>query len=218
MSKQFNYLKSYLVNLDEFRKPPVHLVAAETFFNQKLYAWAIKELKDHMGIPYKIKVSVDRGLENPGRFILPIPFPRGRLLDSYIFAFFINPEVLVDFNQFVAVMSHELSHLLLFSYNNGHGHVCSPHCLIGATIEIEKATDITAIIIGFGHYIKEARKRDFVNEEGALLTRTLGYLSDQEFEFIYDCFINNRKFRKVPKKKRRTFIQKIVEIFKNTFT
>ncbi len=171
-----------------------------------------------MEIPYKIKVSVDKDLENPGLFSLPSPFPKGKNLDSYVFAFFINPEVLVDFNQFVAVMSHELSHLLLFSHNNGHGHVCSPYRLTGATIEIEKATDITAIIIGFGHYIKEARKRDFVNEEGILLTRTLGYLSDQEFEFIYDCFINNRsKFRKVPKKKRKTFIQKIVETFKNTF-
>jgi len=119
------------------------------------------------------------------------------------FKIFINPEMFESFETFVAVMSHELSHLLLYSYNNGKGHKLSPASLIDSNREIEKATDITATVIGFGNFIREGRKITKRDAFGFPIGKQiLGYLSDEEFDFIYDCFIHNRRFKRIVRTKK----------------
>ena len=183
--KKHKHLINYLIKLDCIRNENhITLKAAKTFFRLKEYAWAIQEIKNAMNLPYKIKVLSDCRLENGGNIAIPFPFPGGQNLSNYKFEISINPKILSDFNFFVTVVSHELSHLLLYSIK----HECAPS---------EKATDITSIIIGFAPFIKKGRKQIEHNSFGfAESETTSGYLSDDEFNFIFDCYVNNRKFRR----------------------
>lgn len=183
------HLKNYLVGLDEFRQGHVSLIAARTFFNQGEYAWAIKEIKNAMHLSQKIKVFSDPRINAAGFISIPQPFPKKE--SDHVFEIRINKDKLVNFDVFVTVMSHELSHLLLHSLDNKHKLS-------------EKATDITSIIIGFGEYVKRGRFKKTCHGINIEINK-IGYLSDAEFNFIYDCFINNRKFRMIPRKEKKPF-------------
>lgn len=76
---------------------------------------------------------------------------------------------------FIAVMAHELSHVLLRS-------LCHPRQ------ESELHTDLVPILLGFRGSVREGRKyTTYLNRDGRsrVETTTYGYLTDEQFEFAY---------------------------------
>lgn len=179
-------MKLYLVQLDNFRKAPTDLIAARKFFEQKEYAWAVKEIKDYMGIGYKIKVRVRDDIKNPARILLPIPFPPAHIAKNYRFEIEIHKNMKDDFEVFVVNVSHELAHLLLHSNDSD--------CKYS-----EKATDVAAMLAGFGYFVWNLRKKSTISI--SLFNKVYGYLSNEEINFVYDCIVNDRRFRIKPKSK-----------------
>lgn len=76
---------------------------------------------------------------------------------------------------FIAIMAHELSHVLLRALRHPQR-------------ESELHTDLVPILLGFGHCVGRGRKsvRTENNANGTTThTTTYGYLTDSQFEFVY---------------------------------
>ncbi len=76
----------------------------------------------------------------------------------------------------IAVMAHELSHILL-------------HCLRNSHKDNEYYTDLTPMLLGFSAVIEQGRKVIKVSTSGNVTrtqTTTFGYLSDEQFAFARD--------------------------------
>lgn len=86
---------------------------------------------------------------------------------------------------FMAIMAHELSHVVLHSIRHKEK-------------ENEIYTDITAMLLGFSSTMKTGREvvrcNSYIDSEGNLITKTqttkYGYLSDIQFSFAYDKIIS----------------------------
>ena len=190
-------MMKYLYTLEKVTTRPVSLKAAETFFKQKEYAWAIKEIKNIMNIPHAIKVVSRKDLDRPAHVIVPVEFTYGKnKMLGHVFIIEISSSVTLNFDVFVAAISHELSHIYLYYHN----YKDIKH--------IEKAVDVTAMALGFSANFARARR----NKESIFpgLQLKYGYLSDEEIEFVYDSIVNGRKFKPkkgkgTPKKKKGLF-------------
>lgn len=113
---------------------------------------------------------------------------------------------------FMAMMAHELSHIVLHSlrYNERDNEIY---------------TDITAMLLGFNEIMRFGRKTIKEYQEHSLLstttiteTATYGYLSDEQFEFVYNEVIKVLKQKKKIKKKlikKLDSLQKQIAIFRN---
>lgn len=82
-------------------------------------------------------------------------------------------------NTFIAVMAHELSHIVLYSLQHSEK-------------DNEVYTDIAAMLLGFNEVIKDGRKTEKTHVEHSLFstttiteTATYGYLSDDSFRFAH---------------------------------
>jgi len=83
---------------------------------------------------------------------------------------------------FIAMMAHELSHVLLHSMVHPHR-------------DSEVWTDLTAMVLGFADIMSEARNVETVEKEGTAIT-TFGYLTDARFVFAHSTirgFLRDRK-------------------------
>ena len=79
-------------------------------------------------------------------------------------------------DSFVAVMAHELSHIVLASLSHPEK-------------DNEFYTDLTAMVLGFALITKHGRRVSVVRTSGnqqITKTTTYGYLSDSQFEFAYN--------------------------------
>jgi len=102
---------------------------------------------------------------------------------------------------FIAVMAHELSHVVL-------------HSLWHKEKDNEIYTDITAMILGFSVIINNGRKVVKTIEKlnsTETQTTTYGYLSDEQFRFAYDKI---EKILDRHKKNKNSFNKKIKELGK----
>ena len=110
----------------------------------------------------------------------------------------------------IAVMAHELSHIVLYS-------------LWHKEKENEFYTDLTAMMLGFGDVMRNGRKvvkTDSVTDHGFLSSRTTttthtttyGYLSDDNFNFAYNKI---EKILKAYRANKNSFLKKIREDEKN---
>lgn len=96
---------------------------------------------------------------------------------------------------FMAIMAHELSHILL-------------HSLLHKEKDNEFYTDITALILGFSEVIGNGRKVVETKENFASVethTTTYGYLSDEQFAFAHNKV--NEILNKNIDSKRKLFIK-----------
>ena len=112
---------------------------------------------------------------------------------------------------FVALIAHELSHVLL-------------HSLRYEKKDNELYTDILPLLLGFKEVIKDGRqirKEDTVltglyTTTTHIITTTYGYLSDEQFSFVYDKIDRILKQMRKNKKKlnrRINFLQKQIFLF-----
>jgi hypothetical protein len=113
---------------------------------------------------------------------------------------------------FMAIMAHELSHVVLHSLRCNEG-------------DNEIYTDITAMLLGFNEIMRSGRKTIKEYQEHSLFstttiteTTTYGYLSDEQFGFAYNKIIRILKQQKKIRKKlikKSDFLQKQIVIFGN---
>ena len=109
---------------------------------------------------------------------------------------------------FLAMMAHELSHIVL-------------HSLRYSERDNEIYTDITAMLLGFNEIVRFGRKtiKGYTLPTKTITeTVTYGYLSDEQFGFAYNEIIKIlRQNRKVKKEliKKLNFLRKQVMIFEN---
>jgi len=99
---------------------------------------------------------------------------------------------------FVAVMAHELSHIVL-------------HSLWHKEKDNEFYTDLTAMILGFSNVMRNGRKvietrEKFMSTE--TLTTTYGYLSDEQFNFAF------YKINKILKENVNSYVDSKKKLFK----
>ena len=162
----------------------------------------IEELALDMGLPVKVDISfvpqryaagggsrfestqlsrtdkAGRGIEGiTAQVNIPehMPLYGSKELEGFLVKVKVSDNCLVNPDTFVAVMAHELSHVLLKSMRHPKW-------------DDEIYTDIVPIVLGFGRIVKEGRKvitystdRDVEIKH----TTTYGYLSDTDFEMVY---------------------------------
>lgn len=181
--KQQQELIHYIHQLDEYRQvfPVEKLAATRLLFENKQYDLVISDLKRYIGISPKVTLLVKEqhclGENTSAKIILPINFFQTIHACSHKYEIHITKKMTKSFENFVVAITHELSHLLLFIEGNSYW-------------QNEKAVDILSIITGFGHEIKVGRKMQDIN-----LLQTFGYLSDNEFDFVYRIFTENKRFQ-----------------------
>ncbi len=99
---------------------------------------------------------------------------------------------------FMAIMTHELSHILL-------------HSLLHKEKDNEFYTDLTAMILGFSNVMRNGRKvvetrEKFMSTE--TLTTTYGYLSEEQFNFAFN------KINKILKRNVNSHVDSKKKLFK----
>lgn len=89
----------------------------------------------------------------------------------------ISPTCGDDYSAWITIVSHELAHVLL-------------HSLRHPQADNEPFTDSTAMVLGFSEIMRKGRKQKSARvvsvREDELPEQTLGYLSDEEFEWAYE--------------------------------
>lgn len=108
-----------------------------------------------------------------------LPFFGSSRLNGYPIKVKISKNCLNHHKTFIAMMSHELSHILLKS-------------IASKEADNEIYTDITPLILGFSDFIWDGRKTSKTTSESGLLqttytthTTTYGYLNDNQFNYAY---------------------------------
>lgn len=104
-------------------------------------------------------------------------------------------------NAFMAVMAHELSHIVLHSLNHSQKNN-------------EYYTDLTAMILGFSNIVKVGRKFSVSTKLGDIThtcTTKYGYLDDDQFNLAYNKI---RSILEENKEKRQNYFNKL-KICKN---
>jgi len=119
-----------------------------------------------------------------------LPFYWNPLLKNFPINVKVNENCNAQSETFVAVMAHELSHLIL-------------HSLKHPQRDNELFTDLIAMILGFSTIIEKGRKVQRALQYGNIIetkTTTYGYLSDDQFQFaknkIRDILQTHKNTRK----------------------
>jgi hypothetical protein len=153
--------------------PPIETRALESQFYLKEYVRVTRFIKNIMGISCQLSVKClthypkDQPL---GKVKLIDPFPRMGTRDYLLTRpeITIRADLLEDFHLFMAVISHEMAHIVLHGMNH--------------PLKIsEVATDITALGLGFAreHFLAKRSGEDFWNGGSCF---QIGYLRmDQLF-------------------------------------
>ncbi len=129
-----------------FRVRSIDYQLMEKLFNERQYAKMISEMKNHMGIVCQISLKcitsppVIKSKYVPAWSKIPEIFPPygSQAQQNTKVVIFFYKEEMRSYHHFMVMMSHELSHIILYSLN---------HRLKMS----EEATDILAMIMGFGH-------------------------------------------------------------------
>lgn len=160
---------------------------------------AIEQIANYLGLPVRINISfVPKGY-NPSRksgfessqlsrtdsqgrglnaIVAQVSIPKNmplygtRELDNFPINVVIGEDFKEEPMAFMAIMAHELSHLVLYS-------------LWHKEKENEFYTDLTAMVLGFNEVMAKGRKVVTETRTGNVvqtLTTTYGYLSDKQFE------------------------------------
>lgn len=178
----------YIYQFDKYRKiiSPEKIEATKILFQNKQYDLAISDLKKYFGISQKVSIIVKEKHSLSGnasaRIMIPVDFFKTVHAFSHKYEIHITKKMLDSFENFVTVIAHELAHLLLFLEGNDKW-------------SNERAVDTLTIIGGFGHEFRIGRN---IVISGS--SHSIGYLSDQEFQFVYQVFSENKKFapKKIP--------------------
>jgi hypothetical protein len=100
---------------------------------------------------------------------------------------------------FVAIMAHELSHVLLRSLRHPQR-------------DSELHTDLVPILLGFGDCVRKGRKnvqRETSGNVTTTHTTTYGYLTDEQFQFAYNKVIGTLQSRLRDKRRLLTLIAQV---------
>ena len=119
------------------------------YYQAKRYDKLISLMKNHLSINCRLKIRcIDKPLPVKGHFksaniFMPANFPLYESIEyrNLVLEISFHKELLNNFYAFVMIMSHELSHIVLYSLN---------HPLKFS----EKATDIAAINLGFSRFFE----------------------------------------------------------------
>lgn len=194
---------------------------------------SLEQIASYLGLPIKVKVSYSeifesrslsttdetgRGMESISAQV-SIPGNLPLYGTNSLVGFPINVKVGGDYlnypETFVAIMAHELSHIVLHSLSFGEK-------------DNEYYTDIAAMILGFSEIIQSGRKvvktRDY-NDHIETTTTRCGYLSDEHFDFAYRRIAEVRKMyarsyidlKKKCRKKLISFMKQISHYKKELF-
>lgn len=141
-------------------------------FHYKLHEECIVEMLRMFRLKIRLRTRIKREencTENtpPAAIYIPDNIPLYPLLEGYQLEMQCRELILSSYEMFVLNMSHELSHVVLYSLY--HPYKCS-----------EVATDLTSMLLGFSDIIYNGRK--FCCNGNIY---RYGYLSDEEFEFAY---------------------------------
>lgn len=142
-------------------------------FEEKKYARLISEIKNHMGVRFKVSVKCfEKGKltdqKGAAYIALPIPFPprNSPAYNELVLDLFMNNDLLNSFYHFVMVTSHEFSHVVLHSLNHPYKNS-------------EEATDIAAIVLGFSKFY-ELGHTTITSNFFYSSCQKIGYLSFEE--------------------------------------
>ncbi len=145
------------------------------YFEAKKYAQLISEMKKHLSIPCRLNVKcLKHAPELVAKIDMPHNFPLYGTKDyeKLVLTMKFNKDLLNNFHAFVLAISHELSHIVLYSLN---------HPLKRS----EVATDITAIWLGFSYFYELGHTIYQKNGLGSSFIKT-GYLSFEELIHVLD--------------------------------
>lgn len=153
--------------------PMVNETSLKIQFEYQLYTEVVYEMLRRMGLPVRIKIICYSDEKYPdkeafARILIPVDIPRigTESFKSLRIHLEIRACLKNNFDKFVTVIAHELSHLIL------HG---TDHQLKDS----EEATDLCSILFGFGHFLEKANGR--VLFIGTMqFQEHLGYLSDEQ--------------------------------------
>jgi hypothetical protein len=147
-------------------------------FKQKKYARLISTMKNHLKIPCRLMVKClnypqrETGRLKGANICLPEKFPLygTKEYENLNLTLNFHKELLNNYYSFVMMISHELSHIILYSLNH-------------PLKKSEKATDITAIVLGFAYFFELGHT--IIEEKNFRLTcYKNGYLSFEELVLI----------------------------------
>lgn len=157
-------------------------------FKEKKYSEVVKTMMKIMGLPLHVKIicySEEKFPEQQAfaRIKIPIDLP---LIGTPSFSnLSIDLEIRdclkYDFDKFVAVIAHELSHIIL----RGSNHELR---------DSEEATDLCAIIFGFGLFYQKINQ-SFIKIGCMRFGQQLGYLSNDQREHA-DSYIERLRRNK----------------------
>lgn len=152
---------------------PINESFLRKLFEEKKYARLISEIKNHMGVQFKVSVKCFKkgkltDQKGAAYIALPVPFPPRNSLayNGLVLELFMNKNLLNSFYHFVMVVSHEFSHVVLYSLNHPLKHS-------------EEATDITAIVLGFSKFY-ELGHTTITSHYFYSNCQEIGYLSFEE--------------------------------------
>jgi len=154
--------------------PMVSETSLKIQFENQSYTDVVYEMLRRMGLAaVRIKIICYSDEKYPekeafARILIPRNLPRIGTETLKLFKITIEIRACLksDFNKFITVIAHELSHLIL----NGTDHPLK---------DSEEATDLCSLLFGFGHFLKETN--DKVLFIGNMrFQEHLGYLSNKQ--------------------------------------
>lgn len=183
----------------------------EKLFEKKRYQDIIFLIRKHMGIVCGLSVKCIVDTDNPYQYSAPArvqlpsffhPYGSRRQKELKINMWFYKSHA-QSYRPFIVAMAHELSHVLLYSLNNQFK-------------TSEEATDICAILCGFGKYYELGHTtfRGTTKSE-------LGYLSFEEVMYVSSVADgSNWEELYVPKKPNPSmgFLEKVLQKLQRIFS
>lgn len=151
---------------------PINRNLLEGLFNEKKYTEIFSVMKNHMGITCRLSVKCITTKRNPSDSPATVDIPENFPLfgtsaqKNLVIKLTFYKELTDSFFVFIMAISHELSHIVL----NSVAHPLKTS---------EEATDITAMILGYGLYY-ELGNTTFKEENFKRYFSKLGYLSFEE--------------------------------------
>jgi hypothetical protein len=176
---------------------------------------SIEKIANYLGLPIAVNLVIGSeyettalsGTDHAGHGVMGItaqvfipshlPFYGSPGMKGFPVTVKVSPECTRHPETFIAVMAHELSHVVLQS-------------LWHKEKENEFYIDLTAMLLGFSTVMKDGRKVEEVRNYVVYtktLTTTYGYLSDEQFKFAFRKIAEIRK-RNITSKK--TLLKKLV--------